>query len=189
MSKIFNIVIAGVGGQGIITLAQLIAEAAFVEGFDVKTSELHGLSQRGGSVETHVRFGEKIYSPLVAQRQADLIISLEKLETFRKLRYSSKETAFLVNDYSISYPGSPSDEEIGKMTEEIKNSKFLIPASKICQEKFQREVLSGVYLLGCAIKNAILPLKPDSIVKAIQKMMPEKYREINQQAFELGSLS
>ncbi|MDP2909679.1 MAG: indolepyruvate oxidoreductase subunit beta [bacterium] len=184
--KTFNIVIAGVGGQGVITLAQLIAEAAFAEGKDVKTSETHGLSQRGGSIESHIRFGEKVYSPLTAQGEADLILSLEILETLRKLKYASKETVFLINGYSISYPGSPSDEEIGKMMEEIKNRKFIVPASRICQEKFQKDVLSGVYLLGFAVHNNLIPLKPESVLMAIENLIPKKHLETNKQAFELA---
>lgn len=81
--KNFNIILVGVGGQGIITLTRILAQAALIERYDVKTSELHGLSQRGGSVEAHVRFGAKIYSPLVKRAGADLIISLEIQETLR----------------------------------------------------------------------------------------------------------
>ena len=77
----FNIVIVGTGGQGLITLLQVLAEAAVFSGLDIKTSELHGLSQRGGSVEVHIRFGKKIYSPLVAQGEADLVIALEMQES------------------------------------------------------------------------------------------------------------
>ena len=81
--KTFNIILSGVGGQGIITLLQILAEAAFVEKYDVKTSELHGLSQRGGSVVAHLRFGEKIFSPLIKATEADLILSLEISEAVR----------------------------------------------------------------------------------------------------------
>jgi indolepyruvate ferredoxin oxidoreductase beta subunit len=186
MDKPFNIVIAGVGGQGVVTLAQIIAEAAFVEGFDVKTSELHGLSQRGGSVETHIRFGDKIYSPLVAQGEADLILSLEILEILRKLNYANKNTNFLINGYSIPFPSSPADEEISKMIEdEIEGKKYIVPASRICQEKLEKEVLSGVYLLGYAIHNNLIPLKLESVLKAIENLMPPKYLELNKKAFEL----
>jgi indolepyruvate ferredoxin oxidoreductase, beta subunit len=186
MDKTFNIVIAGVGGQGVITLAQIIAEAAFIEGYDVKTSELHGLSQKGGSVETHIRFGKEVYSPLIALGEADLVLSLEILETLRKLSFASKKTKFLINGYSLPYQGSLSDEEISRIIEEnIKGEKYIIPASKICQEKLQKEVLSGVYLLGYAIRKNLLPLKSESVLKAIENLMPPKYLAINKQAFNL----
>lgn len=190
MDKNFNVVIAGVGGQGVITLAKIIAEAAFIEGYDVKTSELHGLSQRGGSVETHIRFGKEIYSPLVAMGGADLVLSLEILEVLRKLNFAGEKTIFLINGYSLPYQGSPSDEEVGRMIEEnIKQEKHIVPASKICQEKLQKEVLSGVYLLGYAVYKNLLPLKSESILKAIENLMPPKYLVINKQAFELAKLS
>ena len=81
--KDFDIVLTGVGGQGIITLQKIISEAAIKQGYDVKASELHGLAQRGGHIECHVRIGKKIYSSLVRQGNADLIIALEPLEGMR----------------------------------------------------------------------------------------------------------
>ena len=99
MNKDFNIILSGVGGQGIITLLSLIDEAAFIEDYNVKSSEIHGLSQRGGSVEAHVRFGEKINSPLVSNGEANLIISLEILEALRSASMAGKQTQFLINDF------------------------------------------------------------------------------------------
>lgn len=184
MDKNFNIVIAGVGGQGVVTLTTLIAETALLEGKEVRTSELHGLSQRGGSVETHVRIGKKVYSPLVVS--ADLIFSLEIIEALRKMNYASSKTKFLINGYSISYQGAPSDKEISEKMKTIKNKKYIIPASKICQEKLGKEVLSGVFLLGFALQNKMIPLNPDSIIKVMEKLMPEKHLDVNKQAFNLG---
>ena len=93
----FNIVIVGTGGQGLITLLQIIAEAALASGFDVKTSELHGLSQRGGSVEVHIRFGKKIYSPMVPQGKADLIVALEMQESLKASYFANRKTTFLIS--------------------------------------------------------------------------------------------
>ncbi|OGZ26917.1 MAG: hypothetical protein A2365_02165 [Candidatus Nealsonbacteria bacterium RIFOXYB1_FULL_40_15] len=186
MDKNFNIVIAGVGGQGVITLVQLIAEAAFAEGYDVKTSELHGLSQRGGSVETHVRFGKKVWSPLISEGEADLIISLELAETLRKLRYANKNTKFVINGYFFPYPEGLSEEEItGIIGREIKQEKRIVPASKVCQEKLEKEVVSTSYLLGYCVSNELIPLKKESVLKAMENLFPEKYLELNKKAFEL----
>ena len=91
----FNIVIVGTGGQGLITLLQIIAEAALDSGLDIKTSELHGLSQRGGSVEVHIRFGKKVYSPMVPQGKADLIIALEMQEALKASFFAGPKTTFL----------------------------------------------------------------------------------------------
>lgn len=101
--KDFNLVVVGVGGQGILTLAQIVAEAALKEGLDVKTSELHGLAQRGGPIPSHVRFGKKIYSSIVMVGEADLVIGLEPLEALRAAYYGSKErkTVFVFDTWEI----------------------------------------------------------------------------------------
>lgn len=186
-NKTFNIIISGTGGQGLITLIQILAEAALIEGYDLKTSELHGLSQRGGSVETHLRFGKKIYSPLVSLGSADLILGLEILEGLRAFPYANSKTVFLVNKFSLFFQDSPSEDEIVKKFKiTIKNKKHLIPASEICKKEFGNEVVSGIYLLGYAIYKKLIPLKATSILKAILKVVPEKYLELNQKAFELA---
>jgi len=187
MAKSFNIIISGTGGQGLITLLQIIAEAALLEGFDVKTSELHGLSQRGGSVETHIRFGNKVYSPLVSLGSADLILSLEISEALKMLFYASPKTVFVINKNLISYPGGFEEK---KLIQKIKNfgkgSKYIIPASEICQKELGKEVVSGIYLLSYAVHKNLIPLKPKSILKAVSKVVPEKYLDLNKKAFELA---
>jgi indolepyruvate ferredoxin oxidoreductase beta subunit len=151
----FNIVISGIGGQGIITLTRILSYAAIIEKMDVKTSELHGLSQRGGSVETHIRFGKDIYSPLVRQGGADLIISLDAQEELRVSHYASKQAVF-------------------------------VSVSKIPKPKLEKEILIGVYLLGYASYKKMLPLKPQTILKAIEEVVPKKHLDINKKAFNLA---
>lgn len=186
MSKNFNIVIAGVGGQGLMTLLKILSEAAFIEGYDVKTSELHGLSQRGGSIEAHIRFGEKVFSPLVPIAKADLVLGLEMAEALRELKYANKNTAFLVNRHYISFFGSlPEKEIIEKLVSSVKNL-FLAPASEICRLEFGTDVVSAVYLLGAAFAKKLIPLKKESILRAVKKIIPEKYFELNKKAFELA---
>ena len=126
----FNIVIVGTGGQGQITLLQILAEAAVIEGYDVKTSELHGLSQRGGSVEVHIRFGKKIYSPMVAQGKADLILGLEMQEALKGNYYANKETKFLINQFIIPIPlRKPlSEKEISANLKKINKNITVVPA-------------------------------------------------------------
>ncbi len=189
MQKIFNIVISGTGGQGLITLLQILADAALFEGYDVKTSELHGLSQRGGSVEAYVRFGKKVFSPLVPLAGADLVLGLELLEGLRMIRYVNPKTIFLVNKYIFPFTGGlPEEEVLLKINSLIKNGKHIVPASKICQEELGAEVVSGIYLLGYAVAKNLIPLKPDSILKAIEKVVPEKHFELNKKAFELAGI-
>ncbi len=185
--KNFNIIITGTGGQGLITLTMIIAEAAMVQGYDVKTSELHGLSQRGGSVQTHIRFGKKVYSPLITPAKADLIIGLEISEALRNVSFANSKTVLLVNEYQLVYPGSLKVDEIVKRIKSLfKGKKHLVPASEICEKELKKEVLSGTYLLGYASYKKIIPLKPESVLKAISKVVPGKYLEINKKAFELA---
>jgi len=190
MNKNFNIVIVGTGGQGLITLNKILAVAATKEGFDVKTSELHGLSQRGGSVETHIRFGKKIFSPLVKEGGADLVISLESQEAFRACYYGSNEkTIFLINDYIIPILTGDKKTELSSSANEIKKfSKeiLLIPATKVVEKEFQNPVLAGIYLLGVAVSKKLIPLKIETVVKAIKEVVSPKYLNLNQKAFELA---
>lgn len=177
MKKDFNIVIVGTGGQGLITLLQIIAEAALDAGFDVKTSELHGLSQRGGSVEVHIRFGKKIYSPLVAQGKADFILSLETQESLRAAYFADSQTTFLINKYIIPIPLQKplSEQQILTVLKKITKKINLVQAEG---------VTAGVYLLSLAGFKNFIPLKPGLILKAIKKVIPEQYLELNLKAFE-----
>lgn len=185
----FNLIIVGIGGQGLITLLKIISEAALSEGLDIKTSELHGLSQRGGSVEVHIRFGKKIFSPLVKQGGADLVIALEYQEVLRACYYASKEkTAFLMNDFShpVLSGRSVNKEEVLENIGDFSKNKIMIPASDICKKELGKEVLAGVFLLSYASFNNLIPLKPSLVLKAVKKITPKGYLEINQKAFELA---
>jgi len=186
--KPFNTLIVGTGGQGQLTLLQILAEAALIEGYEVKTSELHGLSQRGGSVEVHHRFGKKVYSPLVPQGKADLIIGLEMQECLKACYYTSKKTVFLINDFFVPIPGekTPPVGEILKILKKFSKKINLVPAAEICQKKFGTNVVAGVYLLSLASFKKLISLKPNSILKAIKKIIPEKYLELNLKTFDLA---
>lgn len=187
MKKIFNIVIAGAGGQGLITLTNIISKAALIEGYDVKTSELHGLSQRGGSVQTYVRFGKKVYSPLIVSAGADLILGLETAEALKNISYANKNTTLLTNEYFFPYLGGlPKEEIIKKINSLFPGKKHIIPASEICKKELNEEVVSGVYLLGWAIDKKLIPLKESSLLKAISDIIPEKYLDLNKKAYELA---
>jgi indolepyruvate ferredoxin oxidoreductase beta subunit len=187
MKKDFNLVIVGVGGQGQITLLRILEEAALFENLDFKGSELHGLSQRGGSVEVHFRMGKEIFSPLVCQGDADLILALEMQETLRSLYYASSKTQFLLNKLIIPIPGEEvvGEDQILKSLKNFTNKIEVVEASKICKEKFQKEVLSGVYLLGYAQKKKFLPLKRESLEEGIKRVVPEKYLSENLEALRL----
>lgn len=187
MKKPFNIILVGVGGQGLITLNNIIAKAAFIEGYDVKTSELHGLSQRGGSVETYIRFGEKVFSPLFAEGEADVVLALETTEALRALRFKNPETVFLVNDNFISYDEKiSSDYALENLKEATGKKLYIIKASEICKKELGKEVVSSIYLFGYGIFKKIIPLKEESAIKALEETIPEKHLELNKKAFQLA---
>lgn len=187
MDKTFNVIISGVGGQGIVTLVSILDEACLIEGYDIKSSELHGLSQRGGSVLTHIRFGEKVYSPMVEQGGADLIIGLELLEGLRTLIFYNKKTKMLVNDNLMPvFGGLPAEEMKSRLKEIVGENLFFVQASKICKEQLQKEVVSGIYTLSFAVKNNFIPIKSESILQAIKNIIPEKYLEVNIKAYQLA---
>jgi len=182
----FNMLIVGTGGQGQITLLQILAEAAFLENYDIRASELHGLSQRGGSVEAHLRLGEKIYSPLVSKGKADLILGLEMQEALGAYPYANSKTNFLVNKYTV--PPLFKD-----LTEAVilKNLKkigrvVLIPAAEICQKELNTDLVAGVYLISLASFKNLIPLKPSSVLRAIKRTIPKKYLELNIKTFNLA---
>jgi len=198
-----NMLIVGTGGQGQITLLQILAEAALFEGYDVKTSELHGLSQRGGSVEVHLRFDKRVFSPLVPLGKTDLILGLEMQEALKAHPLANPKTTFLVNKKIITIPlvknpvdefhSSPpfanarvTEEEVLKNLKKISRNVILVPASEICQKELGKEVVAGIYLISLASFKKIIPIKPVSILKAIKKIIPEKYLELNLKAFNLA---
>jgi len=184
----FNMLIVGTGGQGQITLLQILTEAALFEGYDLKTSELHGLSQRGGSVEVHFRFGEKIYSPLVSPGKADLILGLEMQECLKACYYANQKITFLINKFIIPIPLQKplSEKDILENLKKCSKKIILIPASEICQKELGTNVVAGIYLLSYAAFKKLIPLKPESILRAIKKIIPEKYLELNLKTFNLA---
>lgn len=186
--KDFNIVICGTGGQGIITLQKIIVEAAALSGFDVKSSELHGLSQRGGSVESHIRFGKKIFSPLVRQGGADLILALEPQEALKSCYYGSREigTKFLINTTFSPIPlqKSPSLQYIEKNLKKFAKEVFFIDATQKVLAETGSPVTAGTCMLGFAAHNNLLPINPQILLEAIKNSVKPEYFALNKKVFE-----
>jgi indolepyruvate ferredoxin oxidoreductase beta subunit len=194
-----NLIFAGVGGQGVLLIAEMTARAAVRAGFDVKQTEVHGVSQRGGSVESHVRFGPVVYSPLVMAGQADVVIGLEKLEG---LRYASflrpsppaplpggERGILLVNDHEI-VPGSAANaaERYPHQAIDFLREKGLrvvaLPASQ-CAKDLGDGRVANVVMLGAL--SALLPhIAGDVWRVALSERIPEKHRALNLKAFESG---
>lgn len=187
MSK-FNLIIGGVGGQGQIKLLQILAKAALFQKYDVKSSETHGLSQRSGSVEVHLRFGKNIHSPLVKQGDADLIIALEKQESLRLAYYSRKDkTIFLINDHLIPIINKTplKNDFIKENLKKISKDIIFIPATKICKEKLNNELVTGVFLASFASYKNLIPINIKNIEKAIKNVIAKEMIDINIKALRL----
>jgi len=193
--KEFNVIVTGVGGQGALTLGMIIAEAALKQGYDVRTTELHGLAQRGGSIPIHIRFGEKMYTPLVLEGEADLIIALEPLEALRTTYFGSKKqkTTFVIDNYKIppitvSAFGEkyPNKDEIINYIKPFSGNIVILNASDIVKKELGSVLTSNIFILGYAVSKGFLPLKEKFVVEAMQEVVPQKYFDINKKTFDLG---
>ena len=188
--KTVNILLSGVGGQGILFASNLICDVMLSKGYDVKKNEIHGMSQRGGSVTSHIRYGKKIYSPVIPKGEADFLVGFELLEGYRYLYMLKNSGLFIYNDYSI-VPGSmllgkkslyPDDlyERIEKSPLRKKAVSAEDLAKKIGNIQVANVILMGV--LAGHIKDSA----PDDWYKAIEKRAKAKYRNINREAFTKG---
>lgn len=193
--KEFNIIVVGVGGQGALTLGMIIAEAALKQGYDVRTTELHGLAQRGGSIPIHIRFGEKMYTPLVLEGEADLIIALEPLEALRTTYFGSKKhkTTFLIDNYrippvTVSAFGEqyPSMDEIVNHIKPFADKIITLDASKLVEREIGSVLTSNIFILGYAASQNLLPIKENFILEALKENVPEKFFDLNKKVFEMG---
>jgi len=182
-----NIILAGVGGQGILTIAAVLDTAALSCNLNIKQSEVHGMSQRGGAVQSHVRISDKeIFSDLIPQGKADIIISVEPMELLRYLPYLKKD-GYLITDVNpfeniTNYP------ELDKLYEEIKlhSNSILIDAKKIAKDLGNSKA-TNIVLLGAA--SSLLPLSEQSLVSAIETLFKRKGDRIinkNIEAFQKG---
>ncbi len=183
----FNIIIGGVGGQGLITLLNVIAQAALSKGLAVRTSELHGLSQRGGSVSVHIRFGKKVFSPIVPCGKADLILVLEHQEALAAARFASNKTVFLINQYQTpTLAESVSERQVKNNLAKFNKKVFFLPAAVFTKKELGTNVVAGIFLLSYAALNKQIPLTQEELKQAIKEVMPEKYWQINFKALDLA---
>lgn len=179
--------IVGVGGQGTLLTSRIIGKSALEVGHDVKISEVHGMAQRGGSVVTFVRYGEKVYEPVVEEGCADVIIAFERLEAYRYSHFLKKGGVIIVNDCRID----PMTVVTGAMEypsdiiEELKKtfSVYAIDGQAIAKELGNSKVLNSV-VLGYSAKH--LGLDKEVILKVLESTVPQKTIELNTKAFLVG---
>ena len=188
MSVVKNILLAGVGGQGILLASEILSEVLMLAGMDVKKNEIHGMSQRGGSVVSHVRYGEKVYSAIIPEGEVDILFSFELLETCRYLPLLREKGRVIVNNLKIAPPSVAlgKQEYPENLTEKIAQR---FPATTVINGldlalNAGNPKTVNLVLLG-ALSN-ILDLDRELWLKALEKMIPARLLEVNLKAFELG---
>ncbi len=186
--KTTNIMIVGVGGQGSLLASKLLGNLLVDEGYDVKVSEVHGMSQRGGSVVTYVRFGKKVYSPIIDKGEADFIVSFEKIEAARYASHLANGGKIIVNTQEIDpmpvitgaaeYPTNAL-EELSSLGIEVDSLDALTPATEAGSAK-----AVNIVLMGRLSKYMSIP--EEKWLEAIKKSVAPKFAEMNIKAFALG---
>ena len=176
-----NIMIVGVGGQGTLLASRILGNVVIKEGYDVKLSEVHGMSQRGGSVVTYVKYGDKVYSPIIDEGEADIILAFESLEAYRAMPYLKKDGLMIANTQEINpmpvitgaakYP----ENIMGKLSEKI-NLKA-VDALSLAEEAGNIKAVN-VVLIG--------EIPHEQWIETIKETVPEKFLEVNLKAFDLG---
>ncbi len=187
MKSVTNVIICGTGGQGILLASEVLCSAARRAGNDVKKSEVHGMSQRGGSVSSHVRFGEKINSPLVEKGCADLILAMEKMESLRWSQYLAPHGKLVVCDLEITpmtvNTGLAEYQDVNAIMKKESLPVTLIPAVEIAEELGNLRVVN-VVLIGAV--SPLLPIDEVHWKQAITERVPPKALEVNLEAFRKG---
>jgi len=187
-SSIKNIYMVGVGGQGILLASEILAEALMLAGYDVKKAEVHGMAQRGGSVVSHVRYGEKVYSPIIPEGEGDVLFGFELLESYRYLSLLRKEGRAVVNDLKILPPSVALGQEDypadipAKICAAFPGSIIINGLDKAIEAGSTRTV--NTVLLGAL--SLSLDIAPELWCQAIENMVPQKYLQQNLKAFDLG---
>ena len=182
-----NIMIVGVGGQGTLLASRILGNALVQEGYDVKVSEVHGMSQRGGSVVTYVKFGDKVWSPIIGQGEADIILSFELLEAERALPYLRPDGQIIVNTQQIDpmpvitgaaqYPA----DALEALTANARVT--AVDALSLAKEAGTSRAVN-VVLIGILASQTKIP--KERWLDTIRQTVPEKFQAVNLKAFEQG---
>lgn len=187
-----NIVISGVGGQGVLTLAEILAKAALEESHNVRVGEIHGMAQRGGHVVCTVRIGDDVHGPIVDPGTADLLVGFEPIETLREAHLVSASGCVVMSSH-VLYPVAvsmgkadyPSNEEIVTNIKKFTERVLEFDAMELAQEAGSSRSLNMV-LLGSIIGTGITPISKETALDTVRKTFPPKFEAINTQAVKLG---
>ena len=188
MTESGNIIMCGVGGQGILLASEITSFALLSAGFDVKKSEVHGMAQRGGSVVAHLRFGEKVYSPLIEPGTAHIQLAFEMLESLRYLPYLNRKSTVIMNTQKIFPPSVTTGidtypEDIIDQLRSRHLSVYPVDAFGAAKEAGETRTVNMV-IVGAL--SAFLPVKERIFLNVISERVPERFRSVNRTAFLRG---
>lgn len=186
--QVKSILFAGVGGQGILRASDIMCEAMMEAGFDVKKSEVHGMAQRGGCVTSHVRFGKKVYSPLAEHGSINTLISFEKMEALRYLKFLNKDASIILNTEEIYPPAvnmglSPYPMDVIEFLKNHYGKVIALNAADIAQKAGNIKA-ANVVLLG-AVSN-LMNIDKSVWENVIKTSFPQKLIKLNLDAFQMG---
>lgn len=186
--KTFNVSLVGVGGQGILLTSDILAKVAALAGLDVKKSEIHGMAQRGGSVISQVRFGDRVYSPIIADGTSDLLVSFERLETLRWRHLLADDGRVLMNDVNltpvtVSTGQQPAVDDLEARLAAEYPRMIRIKADEIAAELGNRRCMNMVV---AGALSTITPFGADLWKEAARQRLPAKLVELNLKAFDCG---
>lgn len=187
-----NVSLVGVGGQGIILTADLLAKTAAIAGYDVKKSEIHGMAQRGGSVTSQVRFGESVASPIIQQGTADILVSFDKVEALRNAGILAPGAVAFVNDMylvpvTVSSGQQPQVEDLDAKVRKAFKKLHLVDAMKIASEKVGNARTMNMVIAGAL--SVFCPFEVKDWMKALEELLTgpkAKLLEVNRKAFQCG---
>ncbi len=192
MTEEFNVLIAGVGGTGVLTIAHILGSSALSAGFQVVQSELHGMSQRGGSVSTHLRMGTHVYGPTFPEGTGDLLVAMEPIEALRNIKSVRSTGAVIFNNYkirplflSILKKEYPSLELLVQQMKQFCQNVYSIDATTIAKE-LGASIVANIVLLGAALAKGSIPISSETVIEEIKNTVPERFIDLNVQAFQAG---
>jgi indolepyruvate ferredoxin oxidoreductase, beta subunit len=186
--RVYNVLIVGVGGQGIILASDVLGRAAARHGYDVKKNEIHGMAQRGGSVSSHIRFGKTVSSPIIKMGEADVLLSFEQIETLRYFPYLSEKGKVIVNNQKILPPAVftgkqeyPADV-IGKIREKVPDA-VVVDGAAVASEIGNPRVANVIFL---GVLSKYLDIPAESYEEVLKESLKPKLVDINLKAFHQG---
>ncbi|WP_440952002.1 indolepyruvate oxidoreductase subunit beta [Methanococcoides sp. FTZ1] len=186
----FDILIAGVGGQGVVLSSRLLATAAIDAGYHVATAETIGMAQREGSVTSHIRIGDEVCGSLIPAGNADLIIGLEPAEAARNIHFLSKDGSIIVNEHAVIPSASANnatyipEQVIGFLKESCPDT-ISVDFTQLAKDAGTYRA-ANVAMLAAAAGAELLPFASEELWNVLEKMVPEKYREVNRRAFDMS---